>query len=809
MRALAWLAARPVWTAASLYALLAVLLFAPALIPGRTLNSADALWSDTPWKPFKPSDVRRYGSNPELADQTVVFIPFLEYARERLPDIPLWNPHIMAGRPFLANAQSALFSPFSVPAYALPFWRSFAVIAVLKVFLAAFGTFLLARALAMRFAGAFLAGIVFGFGLFFVSWLAWPLTSVWAWLPWLLLLTDRLVRRPDTLAVAGLAVVTALGFFGGHPESSFHSLFAALAFFVLRLWQLRHGGHGAPPAPWWRAPAAFAGALVLGAMLAAVTLIPFAELLAHSADTAERGVAAATKVPAKFLVALFMYGWYGRPTHLSLGGLVGEYAFYVGAITLTLIVAALVLRPDRGRVAVAGFGAFSLAMVLGVEPLFSIVRELPGFGLVHNTRLTVIFVLCAALLAGWGLDDLAGRAAGSPRARWLPRVAALLWVLPVAYVFLRGRSDLGALGQGLALAWGFDWPEPSPEAVDVIRAGALIVWVTFAGAALALVWARRNGRLAGAMFAACAIALVCADVFRAGMGLNPAIPVENAEQPATGAIRYLQARSPARFAGASPMRVALAPFSPDLAMRFGAYDARGYDYPIEGRFDRLWRTTVEPVTPLTVHTLRAQVNERSLRTLGLLGVESVIQQPEDPRLGVPGLRLVYDRPDARIYRNPEVMPRAWLVTAQQVVSSEDEALAAISAAGFDPRRAAVTERRVAGLPEASSAAGSSGSVSITEAGAERMRLRASARRPSLLVVSDVYYPGWQAEVDGRPVEIERVDYLLRGVPVPAGDSEVVLTYRPLSFRIGWIVSLATLLALLTAVLVAWRRRRTA
>jgi hypothetical protein len=806
MRALAWLAARPVRTAASLYALLAVLLFAPALMPGRTLNSADALWSDTPWKPLKPGDVRAYGANPELADQTVVFLPFLEYARERLPDIPLWNPHIMAGRPFLANSQSALFSPFSLPAYVLPFWRSFAVIAVLKVFLAAFGTFLLARALAMRFAGAFLAGIVFGFGLFFVSWLGWPLTSVWAWLPWLLLLTDRLVRRPDTFAVAGLAAVTALGFFGGHPESSFHSLFATLAFFVLRLWQLRRGEHAAQP--WWHAPAAFVGALLIGAMLAAVTLIPFAELLALSADTAERGVAAAVKVPTKFLVGLVMYGWYGRPTEVSLGGLVGEYGFFVGALTLTLVAAALVLRPDRGRVAVAAFGAFSLAMVFGVEPLFSIVRELPGFGIVHNTRLTVVFVLCAALLAGWGLDDLTTRAAASPRARWLPPIAGLLLALPVAYVFLRGRTELGALGDGLALAWGFDWPERGPEAADVIRAGALILWVTFAGVALALVWARRSGRLADALFAGLAIALVCADLFRAGMGLNPAIPVANAEQPATGAIRYLQQRAPARFAGASPVKVALAPFSPDTAMRFGGYDARGYDYPIERRFDRLWRTTVEPVTPLTVHTVRAQVNERSLRTLGLLGVESVIQQPQDPPLDVPGLRLVYDRPDARIYRNPEGMPRAWLVGSQQVVGSEDAAFAAITASGFDPGRTAVTERRIEGLAEGSSGS-SPGSVSVTGIDPERVALRADASRPALLVLSDIHYPGWRATVDGRGADIERVDYLLRGIRVPAGESEVVLTYRPLSFRIGWIVSLVTMLGLLGALIVAWRRRRTA
>ena len=75
----------------------------------------------------------------------------------------------MAGRPFLANAQSALFSPFTFPAYVLPLSKALGVMALLKLFVAAFGTYLFARTLGMRFGGALLAGIVFAFGTFFVG----------------------------------------------------------------------------------------------------------------------------------------------------------------------------------------------------------------------------------------------------------------------------------------------------------------------------------------------------------------------------------------------------------------------------------------------------------------------------------------------------------------------------------------------------------------------------------------------------------------------------------------------------------------
>ena len=103
---------------------------------------------------------------------------------------------------------------------------------MLKLWVAAFGTFLLGRALGMRFGGALLAGIVFALNLKMVTWLSYQHMSVWTFIPWLLLLTDRLVRRPSLLAGAGLAAVVALQFLAGHPESSFHALLAASAFLL-------------------------------------------------------------------------------------------------------------------------------------------------------------------------------------------------------------------------------------------------------------------------------------------------------------------------------------------------------------------------------------------------------------------------------------------------------------------------------------------------------------------------------------------------------------------------------------------------
>src|SRR4051794_4200561 len=102
-RALDALARRPALAAAGIYTLLAVLLVAPGLLLGHRVSASDSLWSGAPWTASAPAGVTGLGSNYEQADAVLVFQPAMEYARGRLPHAPLWNPHIMAGRPFLAN----------------------------------------------------------------------------------------------------------------------------------------------------------------------------------------------------------------------------------------------------------------------------------------------------------------------------------------------------------------------------------------------------------------------------------------------------------------------------------------------------------------------------------------------------------------------------------------------------------------------------------------------------------------------------------------------------------------------------------
>ncbi len=241
-------------------------------------------------------------------------------------------------------------------------------------------------------------------------------------------------------------------------------------------------------------------------------------------------------------------------------------------------------------------------------------------------------------------------------------------------------------------------------------------------------------------------------------------------------------------------------------MRYGLYDARGRDFPVIDRFATYWGDTIAELLPAAHFHLPAP-DDKALRALGLMGVAHLIQDPRNKILERPGLRLVYEGDDARIYRNERALPRAFLVERQRVAATEDDARAAVESAAFDARTLAVTERAVAGLPSRGPRGTAPGSAAIASYAPERVVVVAKAARPSLLVLTDSYFPGLGCRVDGKRAKIHRVDYLLRGVSVPPGRHRVTFDYRPASFRLGLLISVAALLLTLTTVSVASRRGR--
>ena len=121
-----------------------------------------------------------------------------------------------------------------------------------------------------------------------------------------------------------------------------------------------------------------------------------------------------------------------------------------------------------------------------------------------------------------------------------------------------------------------------------------------------------------------------------------------------------------------------------------------------------------------------------------------------PPAPAPGLSLGYAGPDARVYENPNALPRVFLVGRQQIVGTDAAALDAVLSSDFDGRQLAVTDHALPGLQQGGSSPPLAvGSARLTTDQPERVLIDANARHSGLLVLGDLYYPGWKATVDGR------------------------------------------------------------
>jgi hypothetical protein len=155
------------------------------------------------------------------------------------------------------------------------------------------------------------------------------------------------------------------------------------------------------------------------------------------------------------------------------------------------------------------------------------------------------------------------------------------------------------------------------------------------------------------------------------------------------------------------------------------------------------------------------------------------------------------------YRRVPGAQRARLVPQAIAADSVTEALRVLGSPSFDPNREVVLE----GPPEIARLEGGGGAAEVF-AGRDpnRLDVKVEAVAGGWLVLSDIWYPGWRASVDGAPADSYPADGAFRAVWVPPGSSTVTWLYQPTSFRVGVLVS-AGALVILMGVVCLWIARR--
>ena len=363
------------------------------------------------------------------------------------------------------------------------------------------------------------------------------------------------------------------------------------------------------------------------------------------------------------------------------------------------------------------------------------------------------------VLAGFGVDWLAG-AAGTEARR---RLRGLRWPTVLLVALMAGLTAFYAVQAGGAADEGVRF------VFSFLRDRSLTLLLAAGGACL-VIFGRVGGRLSPAVFLALALMATAWDLTTVDQPVTLSATEPSAyyqQQPEI--VRYLQGMP-------APFRVRNNKVLPE---NFGALAGV---------------SSVEGNSPLHLRypqELAEAVDEWRLWLL--LDVKAVVTR-QSPGAGA---ELALKEGDVGLYTVDQ--PRhAWVVGQASLAASDAEALAALSAPQFDPQQTAVV--RDAGAARLD---GLSGQAQVTVYRPQYLAVEALAQGRSLLVVSEMWYPGWQARVDGQDVTTYRVDHALRGVVLNAGTHRVEFVYAPASFRVGAGISLLALIAVVAATL--WRR----
>lgn len=688
---------------------------------------------------FWPLWVAGYRFPKGSGDLWGAWYPVWSYVAEwlRRGVVPLWNNRMLGGDPIISDVQYGLLNPLNWPlflAHPVPHWMVL-VRGAFPLWLAGVGMYLYLRRSPVWQLGlpASMGGaIAYMFADPFIVHLGNPpFNDAMAWLPWVLLGIDRVARSARAIPLTALAV--ALPALSGHGEMV---LYAAIAAGLYALWQMAEGG--------WPGMLHRLGRLLLaglaGVALAAPALLPGIERLPL---TERSGVPWELRrgydFPPAMLVDFLSPAFHGQGPDGFWPSWNAVESGYVGTVALCLALLGL-LGGLRRRPTWFFFSLGALVFVLALGhygPLYPpLSNSSPFIASWKPARLIFIISFVLAVLAAQGMEYLqSGR-----------RRPTLFWAA-------------GLILGSLVLWWQAPtWVSAVPEGIHRLRAlTGLRFAALLAGISAPLGWAASRGLRWGR---AGLILLLLAELVATG-ALAETEPTPKPDGTHAAALAFLRA-DPGWF------RVDVDPTArglwPHVFLQMDGFEVpQGVGNAMELR---------------EFNILRWRIPSATHPAYRMLGVKYIIV-PKGAPPGGEGIWPVFiDDLTVDIHLNTLALPRAWLVYRTEAVGSYGEALERVLDENFRPEEVAIVQNG----PHLDGAG--QGSIEVGYYGPNDVVLFVETDAPALLVLSDTYYSGWRATLDGEITSIYQTNAAFRGVIVPPGRHRVEMHFRPRSLIVG-------------------------
>jgi len=644
---------------------------------------------------------------------------------------PLWNPGYFLGMPLLANFQSAALSLSNLFFVFLPESLAWSWGVISQSFLSLLLMYAYLRTKSLSRISCLLGAVIFSFSGFSVVWHQY---NVHGWtmlfLPLILFLTDRYFETKEVYWNLLLSTAIAFQIFAGYLPLVIYSW---LVVGLLLLWEKKVGKKG-----FW----IWLGFACLGIGLSSIQLLPGLELIGLSIRKIDPLVEAsqAGYLPLSNLITLVIPNFFGNPATKNYWGqaFYDNYAFWVGGIPLILAFLALFNRKIK-PVAVFWWGIFLLGLVLAIKNPVGIFLSKALF-LEGGVAARSLFLvdLSFAFLAAYGLEALVKSGKKDKK---------IVWALGAGILFLFLSGWL-VLKEGVGIVEGRVAFRNS-----AIPLGALLVFG--GGAGLALFFSKIKKYLAPLV-----LVLVLFSLWYPARKYWSFVP-EKVIFPTTSVINFLvKQKKPFRF---EPTNV----IPQNMWLPYGLETVSGYDTLLpkkQGEFLSLVETGEVQKRISRVHLL----NNFDSPLFPFLNVKYFLAKKVDEKgifssTGSPPpvftdsrFRLVFEDGATQIYEDLQAGSRFWLLDGEGKIIKKNF------------------------------------SIKVKKYSFQEEVVEVDAPLDSTLVESASFYPGWQASLDSRKIEIKENDYALRTYLIPEGKHILKIYYYPESFAWGLKISLISL-----------------
>jgi len=701
--------------------------------------------------------------NGAMPDVITQIYPWKHFSIETLKNgqIPLWNPYSFSGTPHLANYQSAVLSPFNILFFVLSFIDAWSVLILLQPLLAGLFMYFLIRSFKLSKFASLISSVSFMFCGFITVWMGYgTLAYAILFLPLAILAIEKYCQTHKFWYLILLSITIPLSFFSGHFQISLYFLMTVFIYIIYKFITSKN----VPNTLYLMLYAFF------GLLLSLPQLLPSIEFYLQSLRSGifMKGEA----IPWQYIVTFLAPDFLGNPvTRNDWFGHYAEWNGYIGVLPLMLAIYSLTSKKRVQTFFLFVLGIFALLLALDTSLLSLLVNlHIPVLSTSAASRVIVIYSFLFAILSAFGFDELVT----DLKKKRFKKIYLLFLLFLIIFFILWGMIAFKLFIPIARLA----------VARQNLILPTIIFGISSAIIFLAVLYLRYRKPIRFFLPFVCLLLffIVVFDMLRFAVKWQAFDPKN---------LVFIETKTTQEFIKLSGYDRVFGNLGAEALVYYKLPSIEGYDalyIKRYGEFVSFINSGNKEGSSRSVVSF-GKKGKYIFRAFNLLGIKYIIHKISDdnkvwtfPFWSYPQdtFKLKYNDEHYKIFENKKAFPRAFLTGKYKVVQDEQKILSTMFSDNLDLRKELVLEKD----PGIGQIDAKIGKTTINRYTPNQIEILVDAKEKGMLFLSDIYYKGWIAKVDGVNSEIYRANYVFRAVPISKGKHRVEFIYDPLSFRIG-------------------------